>query len=179
MADVAHALVRAVSPLLATLVFGVVAHSQDFKQRGFLETGLTLFPETAPNDSAHAIGAALLRYEAQYKAAPWLRFSTALDAAFDTHQQVERSLRLDWQDRSLQRPALSIRELKATISKGRLTAELGKQFIRWGKADILKPTDRFAPKDFLSVTDPGILPITAARGTYDTGVDSVDLVWQP
>jgi hypothetical protein len=149
------------------------------KQRGFLETGLTLYPETAPNDSSHTVGDALFRYEASYKVRPWLRFSGALDAAFDTHRDVERSLRLDWQDRSVQRPLLSLRELNATLSKGRLTAEFGKQFIRWGKADILNPTDRFAPKDFLTVTDAGFLAITAARIVYDTGANSVELVWQP
>jgi hypothetical protein len=170
---------RALRCLEAALVLTVLSQAQDFKQRGFLETGLTIYPQKAQNDSGEAIGAALFRYEASYKIRPWLRFSGALDAAFDTHQQVERSLRLDWQDRSLRRPALSAREAKATISKGRLTAEIGKQFIRWGKADLLNPTDRFAPKDFLSVTDPGFLPVTAARVIYDTGINSVDLVWQP
>ena len=29
--------------------------------------------------------------------------------------------------------------------------EAGKQLIRWGKTDILNPTDRFAPRDFLTV----------------------------
>ena len=153
--------------------------AQDFTQRGFVQTGLTLYPETAPNDSGHAVGDALFRYEASYKVRPWLRISAALDAAFDTHEQVERSAHLDWQDRSLERPMLSLRELNATISKGKLTAEFGKQFIRWGKADLLNPTDRFAPKDFLSVTDPGFLAVTAARVIYDTGSDSFDLVWQP
>lgn len=160
-------------------LFALACHAQDFTQRGFLETSLTLYPETAPNDSGHALGQALFRYEASYKVRPWLRFSGALDARFDTHQQVERAGRLDWQDRSFERPALSLREFNATLSKGKLTAEFGKQFIRWGKADILNPTDRFAPKDFLSVTDPGFLAVTATRIIYDAGTDSVDLVWQP
>jgi hypothetical protein len=167
------------TPRCATLLLISCLQAQDFTQRGFIQTGLTLYPETAPNDSGHAVGDSLFRYEASYKVRPWLRFSGAFDAAFDTHQQVERSLRLDWQDRSLRRPLLSLRELNATLSKGKLTAEFGKQFIRWGKADILNPTDRFAPKDFLSVTDPGFLAITAARMVYDTGADSFDLVWQP
>jgi len=158
-----------------------LAHSyaQDFQQRGFLETDATVYPQSASNDSGHIIGESLLRYEASYKIRPWLRISGAIDAMFDTHQQADRSLHLDWQDRSLKRPALSAREFKATISKGRFTAELGKQFIRWGKADILNPTDRFAPKDFLTVTDATFLPITAARLIYDTGSNSFDLVWQP
>jgi hypothetical protein len=74
---------------------------------------------------------------------------------------------------------MSARDFNATVSRGKLTAEFGKQFIRWGKADILNPTDRFAPKDFLSVTDPGFLAILATRVIYDTGSNSVDLVWQP
>ncbi len=153
--------------------------AQNFNQRGFIETDLTLYPETAPNDSSHAVDDGLFRYEASYKALPWLRMAGAFDARFDTHKQVERTLHLDWQDRSLQRPALSLREFNATITKGKLTAEFGKQFIRWGKADILNPTDRFAPKDFLTVTDPDFLAVLAARVIYDTGTDSFDLVWQP
>jgi hypothetical protein len=156
-----------------------VGAAQNFTQRGFVETSLALYPEAAPNDSGHAIDESLLRYEASYKALPWLRFSGSFDARFDSHQQVERALHIDWQDRSLRRPAFSARDFKAALSRGKLTAEVGKQFIRWGKADILNPTDRFAPKDFLSVTDPGFLAILATRVIYDTGSNSVDLVWQP
>jgi hypothetical protein len=56
---------------------------------------------------------------------------------------------------------------------------LGKQFIRWGKADILNPTDRFAPQDYLSVVDSDFLAITAARATYGGQSDTIDLVWAP
>ena len=65
------------------------------------------------------------------------------------------------------RPALSLRRLSATIHKGKVTAEIGRQFIRWGKTDILNPTDRFAPKDYLSsVVDSDFLGVAAARLTY-------------
>jgi hypothetical protein len=168
-------LARAVLPAILCLP----GAAQNFTERGFLETDLTLYPQTAPNDSSLAIDANLFRYEVSYKALPWLRFAGSFDARIDTHQQVERSARLDWQDRSLERPALSLREFNATITKNKLTAEFGKQFIRWGKADILNPTDRFAPKDFLTVTDPDFLAVLAARVIYDTGTDSFDLVWQP
>ena len=58
--------------------------------------------------------------------------------------------------------------------------ELGRQFIRWGKADILNPTDRFAPKDYLSsVVSSDFLGVTAARVTYESGSNTVDIVWQP
>ncbi len=168
-------LARALWPVL----FSFPLAAQNLTQRGFLESDLSLYPETAPNDSSHAIDASVFRYEASYQALPWLRLAGSFDARFDTHQQTERTAHLDWQDRSLQRPALSLREFNATITRGKLTAEFGKQFIRWGKADILNPTDRFAPKDFLTVTDPDFLAVLAARVTYDTGTDSFDFVWQP
>ncbi len=66
------------------------------------------------------------------------------------------------------------------MHQGRLTAEVGRQFVRWGKADILNPTDRFAPRDFAAtVVDADFLGVTAARVTYDTGTNTIDLVWQP
>ena len=166
---------RALWPVL--LSFPLTA--QNFSQRGFIESDLSLYPETAPNDSSFAVDESLFRYEATYEAVDWLRLAGSFDARFDTHEETERTAHLDWQDRSLQRPALSLREFNATITKGKLTAVFGKQFIRWGKADILNPTDRFAPKDFLTVTDPDFLTVLAARITYDTGTDSFDFVWQP
>jgi hypothetical protein len=164
---------------LLPAVFCLPSAAQNFMQRGFIESDLSLYPETAPNDSSFAIDDDLFRYEASYKPWAWLRLAGAFDARFDTHQQTDRSADLDWRDRTLRRPALSLREFNATITKGKLTAEFGKQFIRWGKADILNPTDRFAPKDFLTVTDPDFLAVMAARVIYDTGTDSFDVVWQP
>ncbi len=164
---------------LAWALLPAILCAQNFNQRGFLESDLTLYPETAPYDSGLVVEDSLFRYEASYKALPWLRMAGSFDARFNTHEEVERTLHLDWQDRSLERPALSLREFNATITKGKLTAEFGKQFIRWGEADILNPTDRFAPKDFLTVTDPDFLAVLAARVIYDTGTDSFDFVWQP
>ena len=59
------------------------------------------------------------------------------------------------------------------------TLDLGKQFIRWGKTDILNPTDRFAPRDFLEVTDNEFLAVIGARGQYERGSHSLDVVWVP
>jgi hypothetical protein len=57
--------------------------------------------------------------------------------------------------------------------------EVGKQFIRWGKADLLNPTDRFAPQDFLTVVDSDFLAITAARLNYGGQSNTIELVWAP
>jgi len=161
-------------PLLLTLL------AQNFEQRGFFENDTLLYPQTAPNDSAQIVNETLFRWEASYKIAPWLKISGAFDAETDTHQQVERAFHLDFDGRSIQRPAFSLRRYSATLHKGKFTAELGRQFIRWGKTDILNPTDVFAPKDYLSsVVAPDFLGVIAARATIEQGNNTFDLIWQP
>ena len=86
---------------------------------------------------------------------------------------------VDWEDRGLKRPALSIRRLQVSLTQGGLVLDLGKQFIRWGKTDILNPTDRFAPRDYLEVTDTEFLGVTGARLNYERGQNTFDLVWIP
>ncbi len=161
------------------LLAAAVAAAQNFSQRGFLETTGLIFPQTAANDSSHAVGEALLRYEAFYRLSPALRFAGGIDARADTHLETERGPGLSWWDRERRRPALEVRRLSATYTRGKLTVEAGKQFIRWGKADILNPTDRFAPRDFLNVVDNDFLGVTAARATYGGQADTIDLVFAP
>lgn len=164
-------------PLL--LLLAGLLHGQNFTQRGYLETRGLFFPQTVPGDSSRAIGEAILRWEASYKLNENWKLNGMLDARTDSHRQVERELRVDWQDRSTMRPALSFRRFSATYSKKGLTVELGKQFVRWGKADILNPTDRFAPKDFLEIINYDFLGVMAARATYEKGGDTIDLVYTP
>jgi hypothetical protein len=161
-------------------IVALVLLAQNFDQRGFIENQALVYPQSASNDDAHIVDSMLLRWEASYKATPWFTLSGSFDARTDSHRQTDRSPALDVDDRGIARPALSLRRLSATIHKGKVTAELGRQFIRWGKADILNPTDRFAPKDYLSsVVDSDFLGVTAARLTVASGGDTVDLVWQP
>ena len=90
----------------------------------------------------------MAREEVFVKPAAWLQFAGGLDLRQNTHDQVDNSWHVDFTDRGTMRPAISVRRLSATIARGPFTVDLGKQFIRWGKADIVTPTDRFAPRDF-------------------------------
>ncbi len=167
---------------MRAVLFIVVAAAccgQEFSQRGFFELQAPLYPQTAPGDSGRAIGEALFRYEAAWRPLASWRFSGSVDLRADTHKQVDRAAHLSWLDRERARPAFAIRRLSALWNRGPVTIELGKQFIRWGKADILNPTDRFAPRDFLSVVDNDFLAVPAARLTIERGGETVDAVWQP
>ena len=171
--------VSAAVPIL--LLLASAAHSQDFSYRGFAQARATLYPQSAPatGDDTRAVAEALVRFEPAYRPAPWLRIAASFDARTDTAEQVEREWRVDWRDRGTTRPAFSIRQLAATLRRGGATADVGKQFIRWGKADILNPTDRFAPRDFLEVTDNDFLAVTGGRLQYEAGPNTIDVVWVP
>jgi hypothetical protein len=160
------------------LLLQLAAPAQTWEHRGFVEVRSLAFPQTARNDSAHFVGEGLLRYETVLRPKPWLKLQAGFDVRFDSHRQFERQWRLDVEDRGLQRPALSLRRFSAQLHKGRWTAEFGRQFIRWGKTDLLTPTDRFAPKDFLNVAFSDFMAVPAARLTYERGNDTLDVVVQ-
>ena len=151
------------------------AEAQVFTQKGFVEAKGTGYPQTTANDDTQLVGEALLRYEAAAKAASWLRLNGSIDARADTHEQTEWD-GISWNDRSLKRPGLAVRRLDATLTRGALNLQVGKQFVRWGKTDILNPTDRFAPRDYLTVVDSEFLGVTAARFTAGLQADTLDLV---
>ena len=153
--------------------------SQNYTQRGFIESQFTLYPQNAPNDSGHVVAEELVRYESFYKPIANLEIAGGIDVRMDTHHQVERELRFSWLDRERQRPLAAVRRLSALYNLGGLTVEAGKQFVRWGKADIVTPTDRFAPRDFLAVVENDFLAISALRATYERGSNTFDVVWSP
>ena len=154
-----------------------VTAAQVVSQRGFVDVSLTNFPQDAPNDVTNNVGDLLIREEVFVKPAPWIQFAGGVDVRADTHGQVDATV--DITDRGIKRPALSIRRLSATVTRGRFTLDAGKQFIRWGKTDIVTPTDHFAPRDFLNVIDADFLPVAGVRGNVRLGDDNIEAVWVP
>jgi hypothetical protein len=170
---------RALVVLLAALAVPAAGLAQGFTQRGFVEGRGLFYPQTAPGDDRLTGADARLRYEPAFTPVSWLTFAGSFDARIDTLGYVERSWRVDWLDQTRLRPALSVRRISATVSRGGLAIDLGRQFIRWGKADILNPTDRFAPRDFMDVVVTDFLAVAGARVAYERKGRSIDLVWIP
>lgn len=165
----------------AALAFCTSALSvaQSFEYRGFLQTSAQMFPYVSPQDPVRLIADALLRVETGYRPKDWLSFEAGFDGRLDSHHQADRSPRLNWWDRRLQRPALSLRLASVTLRRGKFTAQAGKQVIRWGAVDILGPVDRFAPRDFLTVVDNEVLPVTALRLSYENHASRIEFVAAP
>ena len=137
------------------------------------------YPQDAANDTQNLVADVLARAELFARPLPWLRLAGGLDVRANNDEQVESSWRVDLGDRGTLRPRLSIRRLTATLNRGPLTVDVGKQFIRWGKADILTPTDRFAPRDYVNVIDPDFLAVRGVRAVVEHGSQSFDAVWVP
>jgi len=165
--------------LLLLILAPAVAGAQTLSQRGFVEGAGTLFPQEASNDSTRAVVDLRARSELFYKPAPWVQFAAGLDLRANSHDQVEQGWRVAYSDRGVREPRLSVRRLSATLTGGGFTLDAGKQFIRWGKTDIVTPTDRFAPRDFMNVIDNEFLAITAIRGAAQAGDDTFEAVWSP
>jgi hypothetical protein len=166
--------------LLGALLTARASWSQTISQRGFVEARATAFPQEAPNDPTRAVTDLLVREEVFIKPTPWLRLAAGADLRANSHDQVDDRWRVDLTDRGRLRPPVSIRRATATISRGPFTIDLGKQFIRWGKADIVNPTDRFAPRDFLNVVETEFLAVSGARAVAQAGErNTFDIVWVP
>ena len=154
------------------------AAAQTFSHRGYGEALFIAHPQTGILDQTRLIADTLFRWEPTVKAGSW-RFDAALDGRMDSHRMTQHSGEVTYWDRTIRRPALAVARLSTSWARGPLTVELGKQFVRWGKTDILVPTDRFAPRDYLDVSEPQLLGITAARVTLAHASDSLDIVVSP
>ncbi len=165
--------------LILALAHGPMADAQEFSYRGFAEVRSILYPLTTPQDAERFSLEGRIRFDPAFRPVSWLALSGSLEGRLDNIEQVERSWTFDGRDRTLRRPPLRLRQASATLRRGHVAVDLGKQFIRWGKADILNPTDRFAPRDFLEVTNDEFLAVSGARAQFEARGQSVDVVWVP
>lgn len=161
------------------LAASVAAGAQTITQRGFVDAGALAFPQTTANDSVRLIGDVLVREEVFVKPASWLQGAVGIDVRADSHDQVEPGWSIDFSDRGTRRPRLSARRMTATFTRSALTVDIGKQFIRWGTTDIVNPSDRFAPRDFVDVINPELLPVAGVRASVAIANGTIEGVWVP
>jgi hydrogenase maturation factor len=170
---------RAAAIALAYLLWASSAGAQAVSHSGFIEGRLFGFPQEAPNDAERVIGDALLREEVFLRPSPWLQIEAGVDLRANSHGEVEDEWRLDLEDRTLRRPRAAVRRLAAGVATRGFSVDVGKQFVRWGRTDVIQPTDRFAPRDFLNVIDSGLLPVIGARAALQVGSETFEAVWSP
>jgi hypothetical protein len=153
--------------------------AQTISRRGFVEGRASGFFRVAATDSTRAIGDVLLREEVFIRPSRWIQFGAGLDLRGHSYDQVDDQWRFDFHDRGARRPRAAIRRLSASLTAGAFSLDVGKQFIRWGRAEILNPADRFAPRDFLGLVEPDLLPVTGVRPSVQIGQETFEAVWVP
>lgn len=163
---------------LAAFVPSPHAAAQTFSHRGYGEATFVAYPTSTQQDDTKVVAEGLFRWEPTLRRGPW-RFDASVDARADSHEMTERSFDVRYWDRTSRRPALSVARLMASWASGPVTLEVGKQFIRWGKTDILVPTDRFAARDYLRPSSTELLGVTAARFTLARSSDSLEMIYTP
>ena len=172
-------MIRALPTLVVILVGASPVWAQRATAPGFIETRGLLFPQKGTNDTTQAVSDWLWRQEGVLRPSPWFRLVAGVDLRANTHDQVEDIWRIDWEDRHLRPARLSVRRLAATFSARQFTLDVGKQFIRWARADVLNPIDRFAPRDYTNVIDSEFLPVIGARASLQLGPETFEAVWVP
>src|SRR5262249_35381861 len=157
---------------LYAMLWTAPVHAQTFSQRGFVDVSGVFFPQEALNDPTRAMGDLIVREEVFVKPAQWVQLAAGRDLPAESPGPREESWRVDFADRGTLRPAIAARRLSATVTHKGFTIDAGKQFIRWGKTDVLTPTDRFAPRDFFNVLSPEFLPVLGVRATMAVKADT-------
>jgi hypothetical protein len=167
---------RGAAVAIAVAAATASAAAQSATETGFVDVTFTGYPQTAVTDHTRAIVRAIVRWDPELKGTNW-RVNASFEAQTDTHDQT--AVEATYWDRSPRRPAFDIRRLSASWVHGPLTLVAGKQFIAWGKTDVVVPTDHVAPKDYVDLMDPEPLAVTAVRATVAGPSDSLDVVFAP
>ena len=169
---------RTIAAALVAWVVAVAAGgAQTLSHRTFVEVEGGFFPQASAGDDTRAIADGLLRGELSFRPSSWLQIAGGFDLRANSHDQVEERWRLDVDDRTVLRPRASLRRLTATLSRGGFSVDIGKQVIRWARADVLNPIDRFAPRDFVNVIDTEFLGVAGVRPSLQVGSETFEAVW--
>lgn len=133
-----------------------------------------------PNASdARAIGTS--QFQLWCRATLNSRFSWrgTLDFQLDTHGNIDRRRWADVSQREMHQPAGAISELYLDAKFGRLDLRLGKQQIRWGRADGFNPTDNLIPYDYVDTFSDTRLAVPTLKANAYFGHSNIEGVWLP
>src|SRR5438094_646114 len=87
------------------LQFAQPVAAQAISQRGFVDVRDTVFAEVVSNDQQRQVNDLLVREEVFVKPWSWLQLAAGADFRVNSHGQVDTRWRLDFDDRTLLRPA--------------------------------------------------------------------------
>jgi hypothetical protein len=146
---------------------------------GFMESRAEVYPQRPNAEDTHALALWQAQLWSQGSLHQRLSWRASMDFRLDTHDNVDRDRWLDLDQRGLQQPAGSLRELYATVKLGAVDVRLGKQEIRWGRADGFNPTDNLVPYDYLNIVEEERIPVPAVKADAYIGDTHLEASWLP
>jgi hypothetical protein len=166
--------------LLFVLAGGRVAAPQGSREYGgFFEASFQGYARTPEPSDTHALGAGRFQVWSRGTVGNHLGWRGMLDFRLDTHGDVDRHRWLDFAQRGLLQPAGAVRELYADLKVGHVDLRIGKQEIRWGRADGFNPTDNLVPYDYLNTFADERIPVGAAKADCYVRGARFEAVWLP
>jgi hypothetical protein len=146
---------------------------------GFLEESGRFYAKTPNPSDAYAEGNARFHLWGRARVSKEISVRGVFDIRMDTHGNVDRGRWLDIEDRGMRLPAGSISELYLDAKVGRVDLRLGRQRIRWGRADGFNPTDNIMPYDYLETFDDERLAVSAVKADVYFARANMQFVWMP
>ncbi len=146
---------------------------------GFLESRAEVYPQRPNPEDTHALALGHAQLWSQGTLHERLSWRISVDFRLDTHDNVDRGRWFDVDQRGVRQPAGALRELYGTVKLGSVDVRLGKQEIRWGRADGFNPTDNLVPYDYLNVVAEERIPVPAVKADAYIGNTRLETAWIP
>jgi hypothetical protein len=175
-----HRFARIWLPIVLWLAFSPAARSQhSWEYGGFLQGSGQVYAQTPNPSDAYAEGTA--HFQLWGRAVFSKRFSWrgTIDFQLDTHGNVDRGRWLDLEQRGIRKPAGAVSEFYLDARFGRVDLRIGRQRIRWGRADGFNPTDNIISYDYLDTFSDERLPVTAVKADAYFGRANFEWTWVP
>ncbi len=108
-----------------------------------------------------------------------LSWRATYDLRLETHRDIDRSRWLDTTDRGLLQPAGSLGEFYVDLKLNGTDLRVGRQEIRWGRADGYNPTDNLIPYDYLDTSAGERMAVPALKADTFFGKTHLEAAWIP
>jgi hypothetical protein len=167
-------------PLVLWLILSPAAYSQNsWEYGGFLQESAQVYAETPNPSDAYSEAHTHFQFRTRARITKSLSWRGTFDFQLDTHKNVDRGRWTDLEQRGIRKPAGAVSEFYLDAKLPHLDLRLGKQQIRWGRADGFNPTDNVIPYDFLDTFSDERLAVTALKADAYFGRANIEGVWVP
>lgn len=167
-------------PFVLWLAFAPPAFAEDrWDYGGFLRESGQVFAKTPNSSDAYAEGNSQFQLWGRAILNKRVSWRGTVDFQMDTHRNVDRGRWTDLEQRGIRQPAGAVSEFYLDAKLGHFDLRLGRQRIRWGRADGYNPTDNIIPYDYLDTFSDERLAVTAVRADAYFGRATFEAVWTP